>query len=222
MGCCIRSVYDASWGGLSLCKNRRPESSLVFMFQRSHYVSIEMSPHWSFLHTQLSLRSVQYMYRHLVEPLLLSGVEFWQRACHIFLSCAHDWAHGLPSWEYVDGNHRVPSWVCHYFHLLVAGSFLSSTLFGLSWPTRFLPTLMLLGFPRARESFHFYAPTSGHRRGGSPSNRARTQLADTQLTRNHLFSKAKSKSKPDRLNDNIYIYIPQANSYRWMAGNWRI
>jgi hypothetical protein len=30
---------------------------------------------------------------HLVEPLLPSGVEVWQRASHIFLSCARDWAY---------------------------------------------------------------------------------------------------------------------------------
>jgi hypothetical protein len=27
---------------------------------------------------------------HLVEPLLSSSVEFWQRTCHIFLSCVRD------------------------------------------------------------------------------------------------------------------------------------
>jgi hypothetical protein len=27
---------------------------------------------------------------HLVEPFLPSGVEVWQRACHIFLTCARD------------------------------------------------------------------------------------------------------------------------------------
>jgi hypothetical protein len=32
---------------------------------------------------------------------------------------------------------------------------------------------------------------SGHGRRGSPSNRARVQLADTQLTQNHLLSKVK-------------------------------
>jgi hypothetical protein len=63
----------------------------------------------------------------------------------------------------------------------------------------FLPTPMLLVFPRARESFHFHIPPSGHGRGGSPFNRARAHLADTQLTRNHLLSKAKSKIKPDGL-----------------------
>jgi hypothetical protein len=73
------------------------------------------------------------------------------------------------------------------------------------WPLSanscFLPIPMLLGFQRARDCFHFYVPPCGHGRGGSPSNRAGARLADTHLTRNHLLSKAKSKSKPDGSND---------------------
>jgi hypothetical protein len=46
----------------------------------------------------------------------------------------------------------------------------------------FLPTPMLLGFPRARESFHFYIPPKWAQTRRPPSNHARAQLADTQLT----------------------------------------
>jgi hypothetical protein len=41
------------------------------------------------------------------------------------------------------------------------------------WPllanSYFLPTPMLLGFPTATDSFHFFIPPSGHGRGDSPS-----------------------------------------------------
>jgi hypothetical protein len=89
------------------------------------------------------------------------------------------------------------------------------------WPllanSCFLPIPMLLGFPRARECFHFYVPPCGHGRGGSPSNRAGAQLADTQLTRNNLLSKAKSKSKPDGSNWRRYKKTREQDRKIWHA-----